>query len=131
LKRNLVSPEPKLDYRLHELALEDPTFERCITHLLGPPLVDANKITGLSNGDERRTPTCSTPTFIFRPWHPLGKAGRKSSKARPARVGIALGSCSSSANFDSRSFRLNDEANLNAMDCKFASQQARVFAMDK
>ena len=52
LKRNLVSPERKLDYRLQELALNDPTFERCMAHLLGPPLVDGNRITSLLNGDE-------------------------------------------------------------------------------
>lgn len=52
LKRNLTSPERKLDYRLHELALRDPTFERCMAHLLGPPLVDGNRITSLQNGDE-------------------------------------------------------------------------------
>ena len=52
LIRNLVSPERNLDYRLHELALDDPTFERCMAHLLGPPLVDGNRVTGLSNGDE-------------------------------------------------------------------------------
>lgn len=52
LKRNLGSPERKLDYRLQELALEDPTFERCMSHLLGPPLVDGNRIISLSNGDE-------------------------------------------------------------------------------
>ena len=52
LKRNLVTPERKLDYRLQELALTDPTFERCMAHLLGPPLVDGNRITSLLNGDE-------------------------------------------------------------------------------
>jgi cardiolipin synthase A/B len=52
LKRNLTSPERKLDYRLQELALNDPTFERCMAHLLGPPLVDGNRITSLQNGDE-------------------------------------------------------------------------------
>jgi cardiolipin synthase len=52
LKRNLVSPERKLDYRLHELALGDPTFEHCMAHLLGPPLVDGNRVTSLLNGDE-------------------------------------------------------------------------------
>ena len=36
-----------------------------------------------------------------------------------------------STNFDNRSFRLNDEANLNAIDHKFAAEQARVFEMDK
>ena len=51
LKRNLGSGERKLDYRLQELALDDPTFERCMAHLLGPPLVDGNRITSLLNGD--------------------------------------------------------------------------------
>ena len=36
-----------------------------------------------------------------------------------------------STNFDNRSFRLNDEANLNVIDYKFATEQARVFEMDK
>ena len=36
-----------------------------------------------------------------------------------------------STNFDNRSFRLNDEANLNVIDHKFATEQARVFEMDK
>jgi cardiolipin synthase len=36
-----------------------------------------------------------------------------------------------STNFDNRSFRLNDEANLNAIDHKFAAEQASVFEMDK
>ena len=52
LKRNLVTPERKLDYRLQELAVRDPAFERCMAHLLGPPLVDGNRITSLLNGDE-------------------------------------------------------------------------------
>ena len=36
-----------------------------------------------------------------------------------------------STNFDNRSFRLNDEANLNAMDRGLARQQAEVFEKDK
>lgn len=52
LKRNLASPARKLDYRLQELAIDNPTFERCMAHLLGPPLVDGNRITSLQNGDE-------------------------------------------------------------------------------
>ncbi|HZQ63343.1 MAG TPA: phospholipase D-like domain-containing protein [Casimicrobiaceae bacterium] len=35
-----------------------------------------------------------------------------------------------STNFDNRSFRLNDEANLNIFDAAFAQQQAEVFARD-
>ena len=36
-----------------------------------------------------------------------------------------------STNFDNRSFRLNDEANLNVFDADFARAQARVFEEDK
>jgi cardiolipin synthase len=35
-----------------------------------------------------------------------------------------------STNFDNRSFRLNDEVNLNVFDERFAAQQTRVFAQD-
>ena len=36
-----------------------------------------------------------------------------------------------STNFDNRSFRLNDEANLNVIDVELATEQARVFDNDK
>ena len=36
-----------------------------------------------------------------------------------------------STNFDDRSFRLNDEANLNIFDAAFAAEQAKVFREDK
>jgi cardiolipin synthase len=36
-----------------------------------------------------------------------------------------------STNFDNRSFRLNDEANLNVIDRELAAQQAEVFDRDK
>jgi cardiolipin synthase len=35
-----------------------------------------------------------------------------------------------STNFDSRSFKLNDEANLNIYDRNFARRQAAIFADD-
>jgi cardiolipin synthase len=35
-----------------------------------------------------------------------------------------------STNFDSRSFKLNDEANLNIYDCDFAKRQTAIFAGD-
>jgi cardiolipin synthase A/B len=35
-----------------------------------------------------------------------------------------------SSNFDSRSFRLNAEANVNVLDSKFAAQQIKVFEQD-
>ncbi len=36
-----------------------------------------------------------------------------------------------SANFDNRSFRLNDEANLNVLDADFGAEQMQVFAADR
>ena len=36
-----------------------------------------------------------------------------------------------SANFDNRSFRLNDEANLNVLDAQFGAEQETVFEADK
>ena len=36
-----------------------------------------------------------------------------------------------STNFDNRSFRLNDEANLNLLDANFAANQIRIFDQDK
>jgi cardiolipin synthase len=36
-----------------------------------------------------------------------------------------------STNFDNRSFRLNDEANLNVFDETFAREQAGTFAQDR
>jgi cardiolipin synthase A/B len=36
-----------------------------------------------------------------------------------------------STNFDERSFRLNQEVNINVLDAKFAAEQARVFAEDR
>lgn len=36
-----------------------------------------------------------------------------------------------STNFDDRSFRLNDEANLNVLDARFGAAQARIFAADR
>jgi cardiolipin synthase len=35
-----------------------------------------------------------------------------------------------STNFDNRSFRLNDEANLNVMDAEFGRRQQAVFEAD-
>lgn len=35
-----------------------------------------------------------------------------------------------STNFDNRSFRLNDEANLNVFDASFAERQTQVFEDD-
>ena len=34
------------------MAVGEPTFERCMSQLLGPPLVAGNRIVSLLNGDQ-------------------------------------------------------------------------------
>jgi len=70
-------------------------------------------------------------------WGPLLKAGVKIYEYGPTMyhckvmivddVWVTVGS----ANFDNRSFRLNDEANLNVYSAQFAAWQARIFEEDK
>ncbi len=70
-------------------------------------------------------------------WEPLLEAGVAIYEYQPTmfhvkvvivdEVWISVGS----TNFDNRSFRLNDEANLNILDAEFAAGQARVFDHDK
>jgi len=52
LGQNLSSRERKVDYDISSFEAGDPTFRRCMDHLLGPPLVDGNSVTALINGDE-------------------------------------------------------------------------------
>lgn len=69
-------------------------------------------------------------------WKPLLEAGVKIYTFQPAKyhckvfivddVWVSVGS----TNLDDRSFRLNDEANLNIYDSDFALEQARVFEQD-
>lgn len=67
----------------------------------------------------------------------LLKAGIKIYEYEPTMVHVKLmivdGAFVSvgSGNFDLRSIRLNDEANLNVLSASFAAQQARLFARDK
>ncbi|MDA1274771.1 MAG: phospholipase D-like domain-containing protein [Verrucomicrobia bacterium] len=70
-------------------------------------------------------------------WGPLLNAGAKIYEYEPTMyhcklmvvddVWVSVGS----ANFDNRSFRLNDEANLNVFAADFAEEQVRVFEEDK
>jgi cardiolipin synthase len=70
-------------------------------------------------------------------WGPLLKAGVKIYEYEPTMyhckvmviddVWVSAGS----ANFDNRSFRLNDEANLNVFSRSFASGQIELFEQDK
>ena len=69
-------------------------------------------------------------------WGPLLEAGAKIYEYQPTmyhcKVMIIDGLMVSvgSTNFDNRSFRLNDEANLNIYDAEFAKRQTAVFEQD-
>jgi cardiolipin synthase len=96
--RNLATPERRLDYKLMELSVDDPTFERCMAHLLGPPLIAGNKITTLNNGDEifpamlaairAAERTITFETYIY--W--TGKIGREFAEAlaERSRAGVKV-----------------------------------------
>ena len=70
-------------------------------------------------------------------WEPLFEAGVAIYEYEPTMyhtkvmVVDELLTSVGSTNFDNRSFRLNDEANLNALDPEFAAGQARQFEEDK
>lgn len=72
-----------------------------------------------------------------RKWKPLLDAGVEIYEYGPTMIHsklliadglfVSLGS----ANFDNRSLRLNDEANLDVLDAGFAAEQTRIFEMDR
>jgi cardiolipin synthase len=69
-------------------------------------------------------------------WGPLLEAGVEMAEFQPTMfhckvlVVDALLVSVGSTNFDNRSFRLNDEANLNVLDATFARRQIEVFELD-
>lgn len=69
-------------------------------------------------------------------WGPLLQAGAEIHEFQPtmyhvkAMVVDGLLVSVGSTNFDNRSFRLNDEANLNVLDAAFAERQTKVFEDD-
>ncbi len=72
-----------------------------------------------------------------RHWAPMLKAGVKIYEYQPTMVHVKLLVVDDafvsigSGNFDNRSIRLNDEANLNVFDRRFAAEQTRLFNMDR
>jgi cardiolipin synthase len=72
-----------------------------------------------------------------RHWPELLKAGIKIYEYQPTMVHVKLMivddvfASIGSGNFDNRSIRLNDEANLDVLDRDFAAQQTRLFEFDK
>jgi cardiolipin synthase len=69
-------------------------------------------------------------------WGPLLAAGVEIYEYQPTMFHVKLMIVDDlwvsigSANLDNRSFKLNDEANLNVLDRKIASEQNRVFEVD-
>ncbi|MBA3483068.1 MAG: cardiolipin synthase [Pirellulales bacterium] len=98
LAQNFFSVERKLDYRLAPISLADAAFERCMSHLLGPPLVNGNRITTMVNGKRifpamldalrKAEQTITFETYIY--WS--GKIGRELSEtlAERARAGVRV-----------------------------------------
>src|SRR5687768_13028054 len=98
LAQNFVSVERRLDYEISEMSLADPTFERCMAHLLGPPLVGGNRVQTLLNGDEifpamlaavrKAQRSITFETYIY--WS--GKIGREFSAAlaERAKAGVRI-----------------------------------------
>ncbi len=69
-------------------------------------------------------------------WGPMLEAGIEIAEFQPTMFHVkglvvdGLFSSVGSTNFDNRSFRLNDEANLNVLDRTFGTEQRRVFESD-
>jgi cardiolipin synthase A/B len=69
-------------------------------------------------------------------WGPLLEAGVEIAEYQPTMLHVkslvvdSLFASVGSTNFDSRSFRLNDEANLNVLNADFAAEQNEVFERD-
>ncbi len=72
-----------------------------------------------------------------RQWAPMLQAGIKIYEYQPTMVHVKLMIVDDifvsvgSGNFDERSIRLNDEANLNVLDRSFAAEQIRLFNQDR
>ncbi len=69
-------------------------------------------------------------------WGPMLEAGIEIAEYQPTMFHVKglvvdeIFSSVGSTNFDNRSFRLNDEANLNVLNAEFARAQRKVFAAD-
>jgi cardiolipin synthase A/B len=96
---NLTSGEKNIKYEIHtNYSVKDPQFLHIMGQLLGPPLVDGNRVTGLLNGDQifpamlgaikAATQTICFETYIY--WS--GEIGEAFSKAlsERARAGVKV-----------------------------------------
>jgi phosphatidylserine/phosphatidylglycerophosphate/cardiolipin synthase-like enzyme len=120
-----------------------------MSQLLGPPILSDNRITPLNNGVEifpamlagiaRAKTSITFETYIFCSGevaelfsHALAAKAREGVKVHVLIDGMGcLWVSVGSANFDNRSFRLNDEANLNVFGREFALRECEEFRKDK
>ena len=74
--RNFISGEKKIKRRVpRKYSIDDPLFERSMSQLLGPPILDGNLVTPLRNGAqifpamlaaiENATRSITLETFIY------------------------------------------------------------------
>lgn len=111
--KNFISVEKKIKKRIaRQYDIADGQFERSMIQLLGQPILGGNRIRRLQNG---------VRIFKYQPtmFH------------RKVMIIDDLWVSVGSANFDNRSFRLNDEANLNVFDRDFALEESAAFENDK
>jgi cardiolipin synthase len=70
-------------------------------------------------------------------WKPMLECGMRFHEFQPARfhckymIVDGCWTCVGSCNFDNRSLRLNEEANLNVLDSEFATRHGAIFERDK
>ena len=94
---NFVGGEKKIERKLeHRYGIDDPQFLRELSILLGPPIIDGNRVTNLENGDEifpamlaavrEARQTINFETYIY--WS--GEIGRKFAVALAERAAAGV-----------------------------------------
>lgn len=124
---NVRGADRKLETALsHLYPADDPQFLRSMGLLMGPAILQGNELRELINGDQ------IFPAMLeaIRAWGELLQAGAEMYEYQPTmyhcKVMIVDGVMTSkgSTNFDVRSCRLNDEANLNVYDAALRATRA-------
>src|SRR5205823_1281388 len=129
---------------LLSIAAARKSIRLCVPYFLPGRLITGQLLEARKRGVkvEIIVPGAETDAAIVRyasrsKWGPLLKAGVTIYEYEPTMyhckvmivddLWVSVGS----ANIDSRSFRLNDEANLNVLAADFAAEQTRIFEEDK
>ncbi|MCW1886133.1 phospholipase D-like domain-containing protein [Luteolibacter flavescens] len=97
--KNFIAGEKKIKRRIRHLyGVHDPQFERAMSQLLGPPILDGNKVEALHNGEaifpamlaaiESAQRTITFETFIY--WDGLISQKFAEALSRKARQGVRV-----------------------------------------